>query len=436
MFEETIVDQNKHWSGLFFPDGVPRSALAKLREYLKLPHILSLVGVRRCGKSTLAHQVINRLIREDQITPRNILFLNLEMPKFSGIRHDPVALERIYEDYLKLATPRGLVYCFLDEVQFFPDWQVFVKSRYERQDVKFIITGSNSRLLSSEFISLLSGRTLPLEVYPFSFAEFLQAHEVSLNDAIAIAAERHRIRQLFDIYLRYGGFPEPVLLEKENLKRELLLMYASSILYQDIAPRFAVKKPEGMERLFYYLMSNIATKVTWNSLAKVVGLSDKTVKEYLSYFADACLLFAVDAYEFSVKKQINSPKKIYAIDPGMAEASGFRFSGNEGHLLENIVYLALKRLGKSISYYATANGLEIDFAIHSAGRITGLYQVTWEMGGEKTRTREIRALLKGMLETGLDQGMIISYETEELIEEDGKIIQVVPAYKFLLDLLA
>ena len=432
MFETAIIDQNPHWTGSLYQTGIPRLALASVREYLKLPHIISLVGVRRCGKSTLARQTINSLITLDAIPPRNILFLNLENPHFSGVHNDVESLEQIYQDYLKLATPQGLVFCVLDEVQFFPQWQIFVKSHYEQKNVKFIVTGSNSRLLSSEFITLLSGRTLPVDLQPFSFAEFLTARGLTAGDAIDIGVHRHTIRNLLDEYLRCGGFPETVFVEG-TIKKELLVMYARSILYQDIAPRFGVKKPDGMEKLLYYLMSNVSSLVSCNKLAGLLGLSDKTIKEYLSYFADAHLLYSMDAYSFSVKKQINSPKKTYACDTGMAEATGFRFSGNEGHLLENLVYLELRRQGKSISYYTTSNGLQVDFAVHDHSGITALYQVAWELTAESTRIREIRALKKAMDETGLNSGTIVSYETEETIEEQGKQIRIVPAYQFLLE---
>ena len=242
MFESVIVDQNTHWDGPLYSEGVPREALAKVKEYLDMPHIIALVGVRRCGKSTLVRQVINHLIRDKGVPSRNILFLNLENPQFSRYRSDVSYLERAYEDYLKLVAPQGTVYCFLDEVHFFTEWQVYVKARYEQQQIKFIVTGSNSHLLSSEFITLLSGRALPVEVYPFSFAEYACANGLELTDAVAVTRERNRLRNLFDGYLCQGGFPETTSIKLSATQKEVLVMYARNILYQDIAPRFAIKK--------------------------------------------------------------------------------------------------------------------------------------------------------------------------------------------------
>jgi predicted AAA+ superfamily ATPase len=432
MFESAIIDQNPHWDGSLYPEGVVRDVLARVKEYLPLPHIIALVGVRRSGKSTMARQTINHLIRDNAVPARNILFLNLENPQFSRYRNDIAYLERAYEDYLTLASPVGMVYCVLDEVHFFPEWQVFVKARYERQNIKFIVTGSNSHLLTSEFITLLSGRALSIEVYPFSFAEFTLASDVAVTDAVSVARERHRLRKLLDDYLRNGGFPETVFIADERVKKELMVMYARNILYQDIAPRFAIKKGVELENLFFYLASNTASLYTFNKLADLVGLSDKTVKDFLGYFQDAYLLFTVDSFSFSVKAQIKSPKKVYLIDTGMAGAVGFRFSENMGHLLENLVFLELKRRGNELYYYKTANGLEVDFICREKGAVTELIQVAGDMSGEKTRGREVKALFKAMDETGLDKGLIVTLEDEEEIVSREKVIQVVPGYKYLL----
>lgn len=432
MFESVIVDQNPHWEGMLYTEGTPRDKLGKVREYLDLPHIIALVGVRRAGKSTLARQTINHLMRDKGIPPRNILFMNLENPQFSRYRNDISYLDRAYEDYLKLVAPQGTVYCFLDEVHFFPEWQVFVKAKYEQQQIKFIVTGSNSHLLSSEFITLLSGRALPIEVYPFSFSEFALAKGLDLPDPVAVTRERNRLRSLLDEYLRFGGFPEICNLDVAETMKDILVMYARNILYQDIAPRFSIKKTVDLENLFFYLASNISSLYSFNKLANLVGLNDKTVKEYVGYFSDAYLLFTLDLYAFSAKEQIKSPKKVYAIDTGMAGAVGFSFSENRGHLLENQVYLELKRRGHELYYYKTSNGLEVDFACCTGGKITRLIQVVQDLGDDKTRNREMRSLLKAMDETGLERGEIVTYEEDGELTVEGKNIRLTPAFKYLL----
>jgi len=434
MFENVIIDQNPHWDGTLYKEGVPRDVMSTIHRGLALPHILFVVGVRRSGKSTLLRQIINYLLKEKRIKPRNILFLNLEHPGFSRYKHDVENLERVYEDYLKLASPSEMVYCFLDEVHFFQEWQVFVKSHYERKKVKFIVTGSNSRLLSSEFITLLSGRTIPVEVYPFSFSEFIRAKGEQYSDQVSLLKNRHKIRGLLDDFVRQGGFPEIAFIEDRETQKEVLAMYARNILYQDIAARFGIKKTIDLENLFFYLASNISSSYSFNNLSKLTGLNDKTVKEYLSYFSDAYLLFTVDAFSFSVKNQLKSSKKVYTVDAGLAEAVSFRFSDDRGKFLENMVFLELKRRGKEVFYYKTGNGLEVDFIVKKGRHITDLIQVSGELTEEKTKAREVRVLIKAMDEIGLKKSLIITLEQEGEFKEGGKTISIVPAYKFLLNM--
>lgn len=218
-----------------------------------------------------------------------------------------------------------------------------------------------------------------------------------------------------------------------EIKKEILVMYARNILYQDIAPRFNIKKAVDLENLFFYLASNISSLYSFNKLAALVGLNDKTVKEYLGYFSDAYLLFTLDSFAFSVKEQIKNPKKVYAIDTGMSGAVGFSFSENLGHILENQVYLELKRRGHELYYYKTRNGLEVDFACCTAGKVTQLTQVEHTLGDEGPRNRELRSLVRALEETGLEHGEIVTYEEEDILTVDGKTIQLIPAYKYLLN---
>jgi predicted AAA+ superfamily ATPase len=269
-----------------------------------------------------------------------------------------------------------------------------------------------------------------LEVYPFSFTEFTRARGLAVTDAVSVLAERRQISKALDEYLCSGAFPEIAFIEDQAMRKEILIMYARNILYQDIAPRYAVKKALELEQLYFYLTSNVASLYTSKGLSRLVGLNDKTVKEYLSYFADAFLLFTVDLFGYSVKQQIRSPKKVYAVDTGIAAATAFSFSENLGHYLENLVFLTLKRGGKEVYYYKTKNGLEVDFACRDRGQMVELIQVARDLAGEKTRKREVNALLKAMDETGLATGTIVTYEEEEEISVGDKTITVVPAYKY------
>ncbi|MDP2753396.1 MAG: ATP-binding protein, partial [Nitrospirota bacterium] len=351
MFEKFIVEQNKHWEKYPIDAGFPRVVLADLVKYLNIRQIVALIGVRRSGKSTIARQLINFLIKEKRANPKNILFLNLESPLLNQFKSDPGNLQKIFDEYLELVEPEGKVFVFLDEAQFFSDWQVFVKSLYERGGVKFFITGSNSRLLSAEMATLLSGRSIAKNIYPFNFREMAGIRKIKIGDRTEIIRNEGKLKKVFGEYLKDGGFPEIVLEKRREIKKEILANYYKNILYQDIVPRFEVKKTKEIENLLLYLFSNIGQKYSYNSLAEFLKMNDKTVKEYIGFFEKSFLLFEVSNYQFSLKKQENYPKKAYAIDNGFIGAVSFSFSENFGRFLENTVFLGFLEAGKEVYYH-------------------------------------------------------------------------------------
>jgi uncharacterized protein len=433
MFENVLAEQNPHWTGAIYPQIIERECFSEILRYLQVPQVISITGVRRAGKSTLLKRTINYLMEEEKIPPTNLLFANLEHPYFSQYSEDVQYLERLFEDYLKIANPRGKIFCFLDEIQFFAKWPIFVKAHYEQKGVKFIVTGSNSFLMSHDLLTLLSGRTLPVEVYPLSFGELIRAKtEIKEFTPLATAQHRHEIRRLLDHFLRFGGFPEVVLLAEESLADDILNAYAKTILYQDVASRLNLKKPLDLERLFYYLSSHIGSSFFYAGLAELFDLTDKTIKDYIKALIDANLLFEIDKFSFSIKQQIRAPKKIYAIDTGMINAIAFKFSENRGKLFENVLYLELKRRKKEIYYYKTSGGYEIDFLIKTKEGLE-LIQVCIDLH-EKAEMREVRALVHAAKELGLDQGILITAEIEKQWVIDAITITAIPLYQFITKL--
>ena len=429
MFEKYIVEQNSQWKKDFLEIGFPREAMATLIKYIKMRQIIALVGVRRCGKSTIAKQLINFLIKEKKINPKNILFLNLENPILNQFKSDPNNLQKIFDEYLALIEPKGKIFVFLDEVQFFSDWQVFVKSQYEKGGVKFFITGSNSRLLSAEMATLLSGRSIVKNLYPFNFREIIALKKIGINDKIEMIASEGKIAKIFGEYLSAGGFPEVVLEKSADMKKELLVNYYKNILYQDIIPRFEVKKNKEIENLLLYLFSNIGQPYSYNSLAGFLKMNDKTVKEYIGFFEKSFLLFEVSNYQFSLKKQENYPKKVYSIDNGFIGAVSFSFSENFGRFLENTVFLGFLEAGKDIYYHR--GKYECDFVVKNGRKITEAIQVTKKLDNNNEK-RELAGLLEAMEKFNLKEGMIITEDLEEERKIKGKKIKIIPAWKWLL----
>lgn len=430
MFETVLAEQNPHWAGFLYEQGIDRECFKKILAFLKAPQVISVTGVRRGGKSTLLKQTINYLIDKENVSPKNILFANLEHPYFSQYSDQVKYLEILFEDFIKIANPKGKIYCFLDEVQFFEKWPVFVKSHYEQKGIKFIITGSNSFLMSKDLLTLLSGRTLPIEVFPLSFREMVIAKtKVETFTLLSLAQHRHEIRRLLDQFLRYGGFPEIVLLEHGNLADDILNAYAKTILYQDVASRLNLKKPLDLEKLFYYLSSHIGAPFSYSSLAELFDLSDKTIKDYIKALTDANLLFEISKFSYSLKKQIRADKKVYAIDTGMINAIAFKFSENQGKLFENILYLEFKRRENEVYYYKTSSNYEVYFIIKNKKK-TEIIQVCIDLH-EKAEVREVRALVQAAKELLLTQGTVITAEIEKEWLVDGISIRAIPLYKFI-----
>lgn len=429
MFEKFIIEQNTHWEGDLQDLGFPRMAAEKLVKYIDIKQVIALIGVRRSGKSTIARQLIDFLKKEKNINPKNILFLNLESPLLNRFKDDPANLQIIFDEYLELAEPKGKVFVFLDEVQFFSAWQVFVKSLYEKGGVKFFITGSNSQLLSAEMATLLSGRSIANDIYPFNFQEIAGIKNVGMRNAVEIVKNEGKLKKAFGEYLQYGGFPEIVMEKRKEIKKEILANYYKNILYQDIIPRFEVKKTKEIENLLLYLFSNIGQGYSYNSLSGFLKIHDKTIKEYIGFFEKSFLLFELSNYQYSLKKQENYPKKVYAIDNGFINAVSFSFSENYGRFLENIVFLGLLEAGKSIYYHL--GKYECDFVVKEGRKITEAIQVTRVLDNNNEK-RELRGLLEAMEKFSLKEGMIITENQEEERNIDGRKIKIIPAWKWLL----
>ena len=382
MMKEILIEQNPHWQDKRY-SSARRDKLAELISYLPLRQIITISGIRRCGKSTLARQSIEYLIDEG-INPKNILFVNLEQPAFLEYKHDASYLNTIYESYLTLVNPKGKVYIIFDEVQFFENWQVFIKSKYENNDIKFIITGSNSSMLSNELSTLLSGRSLNIHLDTFSFTEYLDAIGTDHHDEMARLTNKIAIARAKEAYLKWGGFYEVFMIDNETVKKEILINYAKNIIYQDIIPRYSIRNSEVVERLFFYLLTTATGVLNYATLSRTFEISDKTIKEYINYFEDVFMFKRIDKYHPKPKEQIKSSKKLYVLDNGFLNITPSH-SENRGQALENWVFLHLNSSCSSqISYMKET--YEIDFRCDNT-----LYQVSFEISDEKTRKRELQA---------------------------------------------
>ena len=404
---------------------------------LSSPHIVDILGVRRCGKTYYMFQLISELINSG-IPKSNILYINLDDDRLHPLNGDELQLlietfNEFHED-----SENYKLYLFLDEIQNMPDWEKWAKSTYDKNgNIKIVVSGSNASLLSHDISTLLTGRHITTRLFPFSFSEFLDHHGMKYRlKTLQYSKKKTSVKKLFNEYLENGGFPEVIYYPGLG-QRELLQSYFDDIIFRDIISRFNIRNPQVFKQLSIFCISNIAKPHTFNSLrrlfANYTSLSTDAIINYLSYLEDAFLLFSVSHYDHSMKKQINKPKKLYCIDTGMINAVSFRFSDNLGQLYENLVFLQLKRSNHEMYYWQSAKGYEVDFVIKEGLKASQLIQVCFDVSDAETRSREVRGLVEGLNYFDLPKGTIITSDFfhEEIV--DGKVLRYVPLWYWLLE---
>ncbi len=403
--------------------GIERKGYIKrIYALLKTEQIVSLIGVRRSGKSTLMRQYAKQLIQKG-LDARNILYVNLEDPRFFG---ESIELfQEIYETYLQYMEPDKKPYIFLDEVQNILGWEKFVRAINERGNAHLIVSGSSSKLLSSEFGTVLTGRHLSLDVYPLSFREFLNFNNIEIKSEADIIGKRLKIKSLLNEYMEWGGFPKVVLSEE---KRNILMRYFEDIIARDVVERYKIRNVMKLKFLAKFYLTNISTRASFNSIRKFLGISLDSVERFSQYLSDTYLLGFLSKYSYSLKEQIVNPRKVYCIDTGLCNVAGFKFSENIGRLYENLVFIELKRREMEIYYWSGKQ--EIDFVVKNAA--PKLIQVSWNVEDEKTKSREVNALIEGMNEFKLNEGLIITEDYMGEEETCGKTIKYIPLWRWLL----
>ena len=383
------------------------------KNALKTPKIVIITGIRRCGKSTLMRQISKQY--------QEYAYLNFEDERLLNFTHND--FNTVLEIFLEL-QPNVKTF-FFDEIQEVKGWEKFAR-RLFTESYKLFITGSNAKLLSSEIATSLTGRNMKLELYPFSFKEHLSYHNFPIKQ-VYTTKEKALISKNLKEYLAYGGFPE-IVLSKDY--EELNEIY-QDVIINDLLVRFAIRDTKDFRELALYLLSNISQRISFNNLKNLLNFSNTSkVKNYIDFLSEAYLFFTVFKYEYSMKKQIINNRKIYAIDQGLVNAVSFSFSKNEGKLIENVVFLELKRQKQEVYYYQEE--AECDFVIKKGAKIAHAIQVSVSLSKPETRKREIKGLLKAMDKFKLKEGTIVTLSEERKITIDKKIVRIVPLWKFLL----
>lgn len=386
-------------------------------EWLQTSEILIISGIRRCGKSVLMQQMRNRLVEKD-------FFFNFDDERLANFKLDD--FQKLQECFVELFGEQHTYY--FDEIQNIEGWERFVRRLYNAGN-KIIITGSNARMLSRELGTHLTGRYIQVEIYPFSFQEYLAMNEIPVNaKTLYTTTGRATMVKSFVKYMECGGFPKFL---QDGSVSYLTSLY-ESIIYRDILTRNGLTNEKEMLEMMFYLASNATKRVTYSSLGKVVGIQHPdTIKNYLEYIQQTYLISQLFRYDPSVKKQMMSPKKIYFVDNAIIKRIGFNATENNGVFLENLVFIELKRRGWDVYYYADKK--ECDFVVRKGLHISDAYQVTLKMDSPQTREREIAGVREAMQAYSLSKGYILTFEGKETINfDDGTIVEVVPVWEWIL----
>ncbi|MBB6063056.1 hypothetical protein HNP65_001519 [Thermosipho japonicus] len=420
ILKEIIIENENFISKLDYI--FPRNINLPDLKYLKKAVIL--YGVRRSGKSYILLDIYKK-------NSNNALYIDFEDERLNDLQ--PEDLEKIKEAFFEL-KPNCLnndkVIFLFDEIQNVPSWEKYVRRLIERNNITVFCAGSSSKITPYEIHTSLRGRSWSIEILPFSFKEFVSLKTNNLDPSQLVYGENKIIiKKLFIDYLKFGGLPELSFLENEFDKKKILKEYINSMYFRDIVERYQIKNIQLLDALWDKLFSSFSTRFSLHSFYKhykeLIPFSKDSLYAYYKYFLNSMLVYEVRKFSESSYKRVRNPVKIYLVDHGLAKKVT---SEDYGRILENIVYIELKRKGFEIFYFYEKS--ECDF-IAKKDNLLVAYQVTWELN-EKNKSREIKGILSAAKYLNIDNLNVLTYEQEDTLEIDGKKIKVLPIWKWLL----
>ncbi len=417
--ENAILLHNQHWQKTPFDVPIQRDLLKKLLRYNTAKEIQIISGIRRSGKSSLLKLYINELIKT--VNPLSILFVNFDDPNFSEVYQQPKNIYHIIEAAERL-TKTKINYLFFDEIQMVEGWEKYVKSVYDADAYKKIcITGSNAKLLNSNYSNLLSGRYITHQIYPLSVNEILSHH--NFGNSLAVLQNKPEVLNILDHVMKYGSFPEIINKSDPQLKHEIATNYFDSILIKDCIVNKNIRDSKSFKELSFYLFNNISALYSYNSISKAIGLNDISVKEYINTMSDSFLIYEIAQFSYKARQQIKSKRKMYCIDNGLISAVSLNFSENKGKLFENLVFSELIKYGCKDIFFFNGNK-ECDFLIKKKNKLIAI-QVCYEIN-TTNKEREMAGLEEVMKTFSIEKSFVITFSQSEKV---NKKISIIPMYE-------
>jgi len=413
LLRTVVADQLRELESL--EDSVPRTVFSRAISYSGASAFV-VKGVRRCGKSTLLKQLMKAKFNDD------FFYFNFDDERIADF--NPEDFQPLMETLIEVFGEKKSV--FFDEIQNIKGWELFI-NRILRQSYRVFITGSNANLLSKELGTHLTGRHVDIELYPFSFTETLRAKKIEAPiKGVYTTEQKALMSKSFSEYLERGGMPEVVVFSNESVLTSIL----NDVIQKDITERYNIRKPGELKVVCRFLIANASNPITYRSLTDNFGIkSPNTVQKYVGYAEEAYLIFTVPKYDKKIKKLDKNPRKVYCIDNGIVTKNAPGFAERMGALLENIVAIHLKRLGRELYYYKGKTGAEADFITPSERQVI---QVCYELnyGNEG---RELKGLFEAMEEIKANDGLILTLEQERELTYHDKKVTVKPVWQWLLE---
>ncbi len=397
--------------------GIERTILQSVEKKSKLPHVVVLTGLRRSGKSTLLRQLMKKHYND-----QDFYYINFEDERLFNFKAEDFNV--LYETLVELFGESKTF--FIDEIQNITNFQSFVRRFYD-SGFKFFITGSSAKLLSKEIGTKLTGRHVDIIVTPFSFEEFLKSKNFIIDTQTLFKTNtRAELKKYFSEFLINGGMPEYIQFHDP----EILTRVYEDIVIKDIVARYKVDNVKELKELYQYLVTTVSQRYSYNSLGKFINInSANTIKKYIGYLEETYFISQISKFDYSLKKQILNPKKAYVVDNGFISKISITFTKDEGWLLENLVFTALKDSG-DVFYHSDT--FECDFVVVENKKVKEAVQVCWDIS-PTNRERELNGLLEAMEKYKLKRGLILTNDQEEEIAVDTKKIIVMPVWKWLLE---
>lgn len=371
------------------------------------------IGMRRVGKTYFLFQTIQQIIREKNVPWERFLYLNFEDDRLLPCSQEKLRelLESFYENYPD--NHNHTCYLMLDEIQNVENWALVIRRFFDTKKVQIYLTGSSAKLLSKEIATSLRGRSIAIEIWPYSFSEYLKANQIQYEKGMLGQKDKDFFLHYLKNYIEQGGFPETTGTQSAD-RRQVLQDYTELVIMRDIVERYNITNISLIKYLINTLMKNAGGSFSVNKFVndiKSQGFTGakNTIYDYLEYIEDAYLSFLTPLFSESIRKVSTNPRKIYAIDTGLVKAFSFSLNKNYGHLFENMLYLDFRRRGYRVYYYLTQERYEVDFLIEDRVGERRLYQVVWDASDQETMKREERGLNAAMQELKVP-GLLITPE--------------------------